>query len=114
MAPAFSLLSRSGQCRVIYLPLRWYHWDGPLVCELEPGIHYRASYLEPDTFVRHELGEITGDGRVTPRRLVNTADAGDQRDAACLVQRTEPGLGEGRWGHHQQQGRDSSCPQESA
>ena len=47
--------------RVIYLPLRWYHWDGPLVRALEPGIRYKAAYLEPDTLKRHELGIIAGD-----------------------------------------------------
>jgi hypothetical protein len=47
--------------RLIYLPLRWYHWDGPLVHALEPGVRYRAAYLETDTLRRHELGIIAGD-----------------------------------------------------
>ena len=50
-----------GQCRVVYLPLRWYHWDGPLVHHLEPEVSYRAAYVETDTLRRHELGEIAGD-----------------------------------------------------
>ena len=50
-----------GKVRVIYLPLRWYHWDGPLVCHLEPGVRYTAAYIETDSLRRHELGEITGD-----------------------------------------------------
>ena len=54
-----------GECRVIYLPLRWYHWDGPLVCHLEPGVRYRAAYIEPNTMRRHELGEITGDAKAS-------------------------------------------------
>ena len=50
-----------GQCRVIYLPLRWYHWDGPLVRHLEQGVRYKAAYIETDSFWRHEIGEIWGD-----------------------------------------------------
>jgi hypothetical protein len=50
-----------GKLRVIYLPLRWYHWDGPLVQELEPGVRYKAAYIETDSMKRHEIGEITGD-----------------------------------------------------
>jgi hypothetical protein len=50
-----------GVVRLIYLPLRWYHWDGPLVRGLEPGVRYKAAYLETDTLRRHELGEISGD-----------------------------------------------------
>ena len=50
-----------GKVRVIYLPLRWYHWDGPLLQALEPSVQYRAAYVEPDTFKRHELGIVEGD-----------------------------------------------------
>jgi len=50
-----------GECRLIYLPLRWYHWDGPLLRGLEPGVRYAASYIETTAMRRHELGEITGD-----------------------------------------------------
>lgn len=50
-----------GKLRVIYLPLRWYHWDGPLVSQLEPGVSYKAAYIETDSLKRHEIGEITGD-----------------------------------------------------
>jgi hypothetical protein len=50
-----------GECRLIYMPLRWYHWDGPLVRQLEPGVRYKAAYLETDTLRRHELGEVIGD-----------------------------------------------------
>lgn len=51
-----------GEVRLVYLQVRWYHWDGPLVRELEPDIRYRAAYVETDTLRRHELGEISGDG----------------------------------------------------
>lgn len=54
-----------GQCRVIYLPVRWYHWDGPLVQHLEAGVRYRAAYVETNTMRRHELGEVTGDANGT-------------------------------------------------
>jgi len=50
-----------GECRLIYLPIRWYHWDGPLIRHLESGIRYRAAYIEPNNMKRHELGEISGD-----------------------------------------------------
>lgn len=45
-----------GECRIIYLPLRWYHWEGPLVRQLEPGLRYRAVYVEPDSLRRHPCG----------------------------------------------------------
>ncbi len=47
-------------CRVIYLPLRWYHWDGPLIRDLEAGVAYTATYVEPDTLRRHPCGVATG------------------------------------------------------
>jgi hypothetical protein len=50
-----------GQCRLVYIPLRWYHWDGPVVHGLEPGIRYTACYIDPESFTRHELGEVSGD-----------------------------------------------------
>ncbi len=50
-----------GKVRVIYLPLRWYHWDGPLVRGLEAGVRYKAAYLETDSLKRHEIGVVTGD-----------------------------------------------------
>ena len=50
-----------GECRLIYVPMRWYHWDGPLVRHLEAGVRYQAAYVETNTLRRHELGEITGD-----------------------------------------------------
>jgi hypothetical protein len=49
--------------RLIYLPVRYYHWDGPLVRGLEPGTRYRAAYLETTTLQRYELGTIGGDAR---------------------------------------------------
>ena len=50
-----------GECRLIYIPLRWYHWDGPLLRHLEPALSYRATYIEPNNMLRHELGIITAD-----------------------------------------------------
>lgn len=50
-----------GKVRVIYLPLRWYHWNGPLVRDLEPGVRYKAAYLETDSLKRHEIGIVSGD-----------------------------------------------------
>jgi hypothetical protein len=48
--------------RVIYVPLRFHHWEGPLVHAIEPGVRYKAAYVETDTMRRHELGVISGDG----------------------------------------------------
>lgn len=50
-----------GQCRVVYLPLRWYHWEGPLIRHLEPGVRYRTTYIEPATMRRHDAGVAEGD-----------------------------------------------------
>ena len=50
-----------GAWRLVYLPLRWYHWDGPLVRGLEQGARYRASYLDTERLARRELGVICGD-----------------------------------------------------
>jgi len=50
-----------GECRVAYLPLRWYHWDGPVVCDLEPGVVYSATYVDPSTMQSFDLGLATGD-----------------------------------------------------
>jgi hypothetical protein len=49
--------------RLIYLPVRYYHWDGPLVRGLEAGARYNAAYLETTTMRRFELGTIDGDAR---------------------------------------------------
>ncbi len=53
----------AGVCRVIYLPVRWYHWEGPRVNKLEPGVRYRAAYVQTDTLQRHELGVVAGDAQ---------------------------------------------------
>jgi hypothetical protein len=51
-----------GECRLIYIPLRMHKWDGPRVKGLDPGVRYRAAYVETNTMKRHELGEVFGDG----------------------------------------------------
>lgn len=48
-----------GECRVIYLPRRYYHWDGPLVKGIEPGVSYRARYINPASFAVYELGHVS-------------------------------------------------------
>jgi len=47
------------ECRVVYMPMRYYHWDGPLVRELEPDVTYRARYVDTETGDAHDLGEVT-------------------------------------------------------
>jgi hypothetical protein len=49
-----------GECRVVYIPVRWYHWDGPRVLDLEPGVRYRARYIDPESFTETDLGEARG------------------------------------------------------
>jgi len=47
-----------GRVRLIYLPLRWYHWDGPEIRNLEPGVRYEASYIDPESMQRYPLGPV--------------------------------------------------------
>ncbi len=61
IAPRAFAAGIPGKLRVIYFPVRWYHWDGHAVHALEPGVRYKAAYVETDTLKRHELGVITGD-----------------------------------------------------
>lgn len=49
-----------GKVRLVYMPLRWYHWEGPLIHKLENGVRYKAAYIETNTLKRHELGVISG------------------------------------------------------
>jgi hypothetical protein len=57
-----------GECRLIYLPLRWYHWEGPTIKSIEPGVSYRISYIDPATFDAHDAGVARGEwtGPVLP------------------------------------------------
>jgi hypothetical protein len=48
-------------CRVVYIPARFYHWDGPLIKKLEPGIKYQAWYVNTVTGERIDLGAIKPD-----------------------------------------------------
>lgn len=50
-----------GECRLIFIPLRWYHWTGPTVHQLEPGLSYDAVYIDPATMARYEAGVAVGD-----------------------------------------------------
>jgi len=47
-----------GECRVAYLPMRYYHWDGPLVRAIERDVRYRARYVEPESFTVVDLGSV--------------------------------------------------------
>lgn len=53
----------AGELVIGYIPLRWYHWDGALINGLTPGNRYRAWYLDPEVFTRHEDGEIVADAQ---------------------------------------------------
>ena len=61
--PPFQVFAaRDGvDCVVAYLPLRYYHWDGPTVCGLAPGEPYEAQYLNPESFERYDLGSLNSD-----------------------------------------------------
>ena len=48
-------------CRVIYLPIRWYHWDGPTVKHLEQGVCYRVTYYDPSRFEPLDAGRAIAD-----------------------------------------------------
>jgi hypothetical protein len=48
-------------CRVIYIPMRWYHWDGPTIHKLEPGLTYTVTYLDPESFDTYDAGTATAD-----------------------------------------------------
>jgi hypothetical protein len=72
--PPFRVYSAgiAGEMIVSYIPLRWYHWDGPSVTGLTPGKRYHATYFDPslmepldrDTFVADTSG--TWKGPITP------------------------------------------------
>jgi hypothetical protein len=51
----------AGECRVIYLPMRWYHWDGLVVHQLEPGVRYQVTYVDPATFDTYDVGVARAD-----------------------------------------------------
>ncbi len=61
--PPFRVYAASAgrDVRVAYLPIRYYHWDGPQVSKLEPRARYQARYVNPATGAPHELGEFTAD-----------------------------------------------------
>ncbi len=50
-----------GECRVHYIPRRYWHWDGPRLRDLEPGVRYRGTYVDPARGTSTDLGEIAGD-----------------------------------------------------
>jgi hypothetical protein len=60
------------ELRLIYVPRRWYHWEGPIVTHLEPGVRYRVTYYDPSTLDEIDAGIATGDeqgrwqGPITP------------------------------------------------
>jgi hypothetical protein len=54
-----------GECRVAYVPLRYYHWDGPEVRGIEPSAMYWAMYFDPITGRRIELGAVTPEANGT-------------------------------------------------
>jgi len=49
------------QCRLAYIPARYYHWDGPLIREIEPGVEYHAWYVNTITGDHIPLGAVTPD-----------------------------------------------------
>ncbi len=47
-----------GELRLFYQPLQW---NGPVVQQLEPRVRYLATYFDPITGARHDLGPIEPD-----------------------------------------------------
>ncbi|MGN6101026.1 MAG: apiosidase-like domain-containing protein [Devosia sp.] len=58
VAPRAFAAGVPGEVRLVYLPVRFYHWDGPLVRDLEPDGEYEAAYINPISFERHEIGPV--------------------------------------------------------
>jgi hypothetical protein len=50
-----------GECRVAYIPLRYYHWDGPEVRDIEADTKYVAMYFNPTNGDRIDLGPVVPD-----------------------------------------------------
>ena len=46
--------------RFVFLPVRSYNWNGPLLRHMEPGTRYRALYFDPVTGQEHPLGDAEG------------------------------------------------------
>jgi hypothetical protein len=44
--------------RVVYLPCRFYQWEGPLVRHIEPDVTYRAFYFDPISARERDLGTV--------------------------------------------------------
>jgi hypothetical protein len=53
------------EVRVMYLPTRFYHWDGPVVKALEPDVSYRAFYFDPISGSETGLGDVAADSTGT-------------------------------------------------
>ena len=49
------------ECRVHYIPRRYWHWDGAVIHGIEKGTRYRAEYVDPERFTRFELGTVEPD-----------------------------------------------------
>ena len=52
-----------GECRVHYIPRRYWHWDGAVIHGIEHGIRYSAAYVDPERFTRFDLGAVEPDAR---------------------------------------------------
>jgi len=49
------------ECRVHYVPRRFWHWDGAVIHGIESGIRFRAMYIDPERFTRFDLGFVEPD-----------------------------------------------------
>ncbi len=62
----------AGECILVYIPLRWYHWDGLTLKDLAPSERYHATYIDPESFDTIDAGITTPDehghwtGPITP------------------------------------------------
>jgi len=81
-----------GQVRVIYVPARRYDPLGPLVTNIENGVTYHASYVDPISGEKHKLGTL-----VRPRTSVlfeDSFDGGRKPEWTDLGEKTTVQTGE--------------------
>jgi len=50
-----------GKWRIVYIPARYYDWNGPRILACEPGVKYRAWYFNTTSGELLELGDVKPD-----------------------------------------------------
>lgn len=80
------------QIRLIYVPGRIYDPLGPLVTNIEEGVVYHASYVNPITGAKQRLGTLVRPE--TAARFSDSFDSGKKAEWVDLKDRTTPKGGE--------------------